>query len=96
MGNEPGWKIQLSLTGDMLYLGNYGTESFRIETPKPSHANNGPVVFAAQNAEHSLWLTIDRKPCVDSMKGDLFDASVSVVVDDKPLTGCGMILNPLQ
>lgn len=96
MGNEPGWKLELSLTGDMFYIGSYGTESFRIETPKPTHGKNGPLVFAAQNSEHSLWLSIDKKPCVDSMKGEQFDASVSLVVDDKPLTGCGMILNPLD
>ena len=95
MGNEPGWKLELSRTGDMLYIGNYGTVSFRIATPESSHANKSPLVFAARDAEHSVWLTIEDKPCVDTMKGDRFDVSVSLVVDGQPLTGCGMILNPL-
>ncbi|KEQ12813.1 hypothetical protein GZ77_20375 [Endozoicomonas montiporae] len=95
MGNEPGWKLELSRQGDMLYIGDYGTVSFRIATPKSSHANKSPLVFAAKDAEHSLWLSIEDKPCVDTMKGDRFDVSVSLVVDGRPLTGCGMILNPL-
>ena len=95
MGNEPGWKLELSRKGDMLYVGDYGTVSFRIATPKSSHADKSPLIFAARDAEHSLWLSIEDQPCVDTMKGDRFDVSVSLVVDGRPLTGCGMILNPL-
>ena len=95
VGNEPGWKLELSRKGDMLYVGDYGTVSFRVATPKPSQTNKGPLVFAARDAAHSLWLSIEDKPCVDTMQGDRFDVSVSLVVDGKPLAGCGMILNPI-
>ena len=95
LGNEPAWKLELSRTGDMLYIGNYGMSSFRIATPTPSHANKSPLVFAAKNAEHSLWLSIEDKPCTDTMKGNSFDVTVSLVVDDHHLSGCGMILNSL-
>ena len=96
MGNEPGWKLELNRTGDMVYVGDYGTVSIRLPTPRSSHANKLPLVFAAKGAEHSLWLSIEERHCVDSMKGDDFDVSVSLVVDGRPLTGCGMILKPLH
>lgn len=95
IGNEPAWKLELSRKGDMLYAGDYGAVSFRIATPKSSHVNKSPLIFAARDAEHSLWLSIEDQPCFDTMKGDRFDVSVSLVVDGRPLTGCGMILNPL-
>ena len=96
MGNEPGWRLELSLEGDMLYIGSYGTESFRIPTPGFTRSDNGPYVFAARNAEHSLWVSIESKPCQDTMQGDQFEFSVSLVVDGRPLEGCGVMLNPLD
>lgn len=95
MGNEPGWKLELSRKGDMVYVGDYGTVSIRLPTPQSSHANKSPLVFAAKGVEHSLWLSIEERHCVDTMKGDYFDVSVTLVVDGRPLNGCGMILNPL-
>ena len=96
MGNEPGWKLELSQKGDMYYIGDYGTVSFRIPTPKVSHDGNGPYVFAARGTENSLWVSIENKPCIDSMNGDRFDLSVSLIVNGRHLQGCGVMLNPLQ
>lgn len=96
MGNEPGWKLELSLQGDMLYIGSYGTESFRMPTPRATRSGNGPYVFAARDAEHSLWVSIEGKPCQDTMKGDRFEFSVNLIADGKPLEGCAVMLNPFD
>ena len=96
MGNEPGWKLELSQNGDMYYVGDYGTVKFRIPTPKPSRNGDGPYVYAARDSENSLWLSIESKPCRDTMKGDLFEVSVSLIANGKHLQGCGTVLNPLK
>ena len=92
MGNEPGWKLEMSLQGDIVYSGDYGMVHFRVPTP-PGKQQAGVTIYQVDDGEHDMKLSIEDRPCQDDMAGDHFDATVMLQLDGRQLRGCGMVLH---
>ena len=41
VGNEPGWNLEISADGEMVFIGNYGQTEYKFPTPEPSVARAG-------------------------------------------------------
>ncbi|MGI9275438.1 MAG: hypothetical protein ACR2PT_11415 [Endozoicomonas sp.] len=93
MGNEPGWKLEMSFRGDMVYSGDYGTVNFRVPTPRRKKLKPGVRVFQVNDGSRDMTVTIENTSCWDDMAGDLFDVKVTLLLDGRQLRGCGMVLH---
>ena len=51
------------------------------------------AIYSASNDDSIIEVVIKGDPCRDSMSGEAFAATVSVVVDDRRYTGCGKALH---
>jgi heat shock protein HslJ len=86
-GNEPSWRLDIGST-EMTLLTNFGQDRLVAATPKAQVAG-GTTTYVARTSQGELTATIVNHPCVDTMSGMPHPQSVTVVVGDKTLTGCG-------
>ena len=47
----------------------------------------------AKDANHDMTLLIEGQSCHDTMSGELFDTTVTVILDGKTYRGCGKALH---
>ena len=91
-GNEPGWHLEIQNGRQLLYVGDYGMQ--RMMTPDPGATEaDGVTLYHAVTESGELIVEISDQPCTDTMKGDSFPNSVTVVVNGRTLSGCGMYLD---
>lgn len=94
VGNEPGWSLELTEGEDMLLITNYGRDSHLFKTPLPLiNEKSGQTVYKTENQGNKITVIIDDQPCMDSMSGLHFETSVTVILNDQKLTGCGRTLH---
>jgi len=92
VGNEPGWHLEIQNGRQLLYVGDYGMQ--RVMTPDPGVTSEaGNAVYHAVTESSELRVEIADRECVDTMKGESFPQSVSLVVNGRALDGCGMYLD---
>jgi len=94
LGNEPGWYMEISNRHDILLVTDYGQRKYNftssvIKSPPDSRT----TIYNASNDDSMIEVVIKGEPCRDSMSGEAFSATVSVVVNDKRYTGCGKALH---
>ena len=94
LGNEPGWYLEIYNSTDILLVVDYGQNRYRFTDadPRPD-PDNRTTVYKARNNGDSIELSISGTACRDSMSGEQFPASVSVLVNGKRYTGCGRALH---
>jgi putative lipoprotein len=88
-GNEPGWVLEM-FADRLVFVGDYGAT--RASTPRPAlqeQPGSGERAYAAVTEAHRLTVRVRRAPCVDTMSGEQFEASVEVELDGRPYRGCG-------
>ena len=94
IGNEPGWHMEISNKRDILLVTDYGQRTYRFTSsnikPEP---DNRTTTYSASSDDNMIEVVIKVDPCRDSMSGEAFAATVSVVVDDRRYTGCGKALH---
>jgi heat shock protein HslJ len=86
-GNEPSWRLDIGST-EMSLLTNFGQDRIVAAAPKAT-VSGGTTTYVARTNQGDLTATIVNQLCVDSMSGMPHPQSVTVVVGDKTLTGCG-------
>ncbi|MEM1111138.1 MAG: MliC family protein [Pseudomonadota bacterium] len=87
-GNEPGWYLELKEGEQILFVGNYGGQ--RLLLPEPGvQWDDGVRLYQTRNDAHEIILEIRTQTCRDSMRGDEYPATVSLLVDGRALSGCG-------
>jgi acid phosphatase (class A) len=97
LGNEPGWHLEISASEKIVFVGDYGNTTYTFVTPEPlvdQHA--GKTVYRAQEAQEGkqeLRVVIEARPCHDSMSGEPFESSVTVILDGEEYRGCGKALH---
>lgn len=82
VGTEPGWALTID-GGKMAYEGDYGTVKISEQTPADFRAI--PGTYAAKR----LTITITPGPCSDGMSDLTYRDTVTLVADDKTVSGCG-------
>jgi len=92
-GNEPGWSLLIA--GDELsYDGDYGKTKLRF---KKAHIDTNPhelyTTYEANENNHKIFVKVEAKKCSDTMSGDTFETTVTLIVDLKKLRGCGRALH---
>jgi membrane-bound inhibitor of C-type lysozyme/uncharacterized membrane protein len=94
LGNEPGWYIEISNKRDILLVTDYGQRTYRFPSssikPEP---DNRTTIYSASSDDSMIEVIIKGDPCRDSMSGEEFSATVSVVINDRRYTGCGKALH---
>ncbi|WP_263080493.1 MliC family protein [Endozoicomonas sp. Mp262] len=94
VGNEPGWYLELSLGGNLVYVGDYGTTRLLFKTPDPDvDQSRRTSTYKMNDGEHAMSVRIEGKECRDSMSGEVFDTTVTIYLDGKTLQGCGRALH---
>jgi uncharacterized membrane protein len=88
VGNEPGWSLELKDGQQLLYVGDYGGS--RVMTSDPgAQWQQGSRLYHAVTEVDELVLEIANDECHDTMSGELFPSTVTLVVNGKSLQGCG-------
>jgi len=88
IGQEPGWLLEITNGSEILLETDYGQQ--RSSMPYVE-----PIVFQEERRsqfvleEFDTLIEIRGERCTDSMSGEEFESSVTVVIADETLQGCG-------
>ncbi len=94
LGNEPGWYLEISNKAELKLVTDYGQNSYRFEASTiESDEHSRITVYKASTADDSIAVTITGTRCQDSMSGETFSATVSVVLNNTRYSGCGRALH---
>lgn len=94
VGNEPGWYLEIIERERVVFVGDYGQERYAFITAAPSiDQQERTTVYTVQNDKHELSVMIVGRRCSDTMSGEVFETSVTVILDDKKYRGCGKALH---
>ena len=94
LGNEPGWYLEISEGNRLLLVDNYGQDSHEFVLSEPSvDSVSHAARYQALSDVHQLTLTLEGRRCTDSMSGESFETTVTLMFDDRRLSGCGKSLH---
>lgn len=94
VGNEPGWYLELKKFGHSVFVADYGQRRYEFAAPAPMIEQQGRVAtYRIQANEHELIIVLQGQRCRDSMSGEPFETTVTVIFDDKEYQGCGRPLH---
>jgi putative lipoprotein len=94
VGNGPGWYLELKAGEKIVFVSDYGNTKYAFDTSEPlvdQHART--TSYKVQGARHDLAIRIEGRPCRDSMSGEPFDTTVTVILNGKKYRGCGKALH---
>jgi len=94
IGQEPAWLIEF-YPDEKIYLSrDYGTniQTFNYQVPVTDQAARRSVFPLEINHEKQGEVIVEGKPCSDIMSGELFEASVTIIIENITLKGCGRAL----
>jgi len=94
VGNEPGWYLEISEQSRLLFVDNYGQDRHEFVLSGPSvDTVLRTTRYQVQGDAHDLTLTLEGRPCTDTMSGESFETTVTLVFDGRRLSGCGRALH---
>jgi heat shock protein HslJ len=86
-GNEPSWRLDVN-AGEMTLLTNFGQT--RLVAPLPqARTKDGKTTYVGRTDQGDLTANVVDTVCMDSMSGMPHPQSVTVVLGEQTLTGCG-------
>jgi acid phosphatase (class A) len=93
-GNEPGWHMEITASEKIVFVGDYGSTTYSFVTPEPLVDRQArKTTYRVQEAQHDLAVLIEGRSCQDTMSGEAFDTTVTVILDSKEYRGCGKALH---
>jgi len=93
-GNEPGWDMEISRSYGIVLVTNYGADRYQFAPTEPlSDAASRTTKYEAKEGGHELVISLEGKRCVDTMSGAQFETTVTVIIDNRQLNGCGKALH---
>jgi uncharacterized membrane protein len=93
IGNEPGWHVEISADSIRL-VSDYGERRTAFPTPEPrTDTALSRTVYRTVSAGDTLEIVLELRPCRDTMSGEAFATSVTLVLGDRTLRGCGRALH---
>ena len=94
VGNEPGWHLEIRYQDRILFVGDYGNFSREFPAPEPlTNKQARRTIYQTAADGKSLMVIIEGRQCRDTMKGELFETTVSVMFERKTYLGCGRPLH---
>ena len=86
-GNEPGWAVDIA-AGEIKLLADYGNTVVNGPAGEPEIQGDRTTYVTSAGA-HRVRVVIVNQPCADGMSGMPYPKTVTVVLDDQELHGCG-------
>jgi membrane-bound inhibitor of C-type lysozyme len=94
MGNEPGWRLELSASQPSRMLVDDGQRRLSFDAAGPLPLTPGPgSLFTGRADGMDVVIVLSPGPCRDSMSEREFGTRVRVLLDDRVLVGCGDALH---
>jgi uncharacterized membrane protein len=96
IGQEPGWLVEIEGDRQIRVVTNYGADE--VVTPVPPAVVDSitwTTTYHAVTDSDDLRIDIRDEPCADTMSGELFSATVSMVLNGTTYHGCGRALDEL-
>jgi uncharacterized membrane protein len=96
IGQEPGWLVEIEGDRQIRVVTNYGADE--VVTPVPPAVVDSitwTTTYRAVTESDDLRIDIRDEPCADTMSGELFSATVSMVLNGTTYHGCGRALDEL-
>ena len=88
-GNEPGWTVEISLPGRIMFDTNYGQERHDFQGATVTGDAASGVEYRAAKGDAQITVSVTREPCLDDMAGTQFDYSFVVEFGGQTYRGCG-------
>ena len=91
IGQEPGWLLEITNGTEILLVTDYGQH-------RNSYPYVEPVVYKEERRTqyvlegYDIIVEISGQRCSDVMSGEEFEVSVSIIMTDRQLEGCGRAL----
>lgn len=96
LGNEPGWEIRIDPPKEFVLSTNYGMDIHRFPYVLPDVSSGiwtYQVAIGLGDDAERISITVEEKPCGDTMADQAFPYTVSVSLNDTQMTGCGRPLS---
>ncbi len=94
VGNEPGWNLEISAGGEVVFIGDYGQTEYRFSTSDRSVDQDGRrTTYTVDDGNHEVVIVLEGRRCQDTMSGESFDTTVTVRLDGDSYAGCGRALH---
>lgn len=95
LGNEPGWEVRIDPPKEFVLRTNYGMEEhtfpYVLPEVKPGVWTYQVSMGLGEDAER-ISITVEEKPCGDTMSDQSFPFAVSVSLNGESMNGCGRAL----
>ena len=90
-GNEPFWQVQISAAG--IVYSEAGGADWIFPYKDPMATDTRRVYWGASEdgSNHKIQVTIEEKPCSDSMADAQYSFTAAVTIDDRQLSGCARV-----
>ena len=88
-GNEPGWILEISPPGTIVFNTNYGQERHVFQGAAVKGDAASGAEYRAAEGDVQIGVTVTQKPCQDDMAGTPFDYSFVVQFGGRTYRGCG-------
>ena len=94
IGNEPGWNLEITPGDKIVFVADYGNNVYKFVTPQPVVDQDArKTIYKVLDDQHIMEVLIEGRPCSDTMSGEMFNTTVTVLLDNKKYRGCGMALH---
>jgi len=94
LGNEPGWYMEISNRQDILLVTDYGQRTYHFPFSNiKQEPDKRTTLYSASSNDDRIEVVVRGDSCRDSMSGESFSATVTVVVNNQRYTGCGRALH---
>jgi len=90
-GNEPFWQVQISAGG--IVYSEAGGADWIFPYKEPMATDTRRVYWGASEdgSNHKIQITIEEKPCSDTMADAQYSFTAAVTIDDRQLSGCARV-----
>jgi uncharacterized membrane protein len=96
VGQEPGWLLEIGAEGQIRLVTDYGAEERILPMPPPVvDSVSWTTTYRVVAPDVDLTIDIRDEPCADTMSGERFPATVTVVLNRMRYSGCGRALDLL-
>lgn len=97
IGQEPGWLVEISGDRRMRVLTDYGADEVIVmPVPVPTvDSTTWTTTYRARADGKDVRIHIRDEPCADTMSGERFSATVTLVLNGIAHQGCGRALDGL-